>query len=336
MKLKRYYYGAMGLLPMQLLLKTSPANSVFPYHHIVSDESVPHIINLYPYKNARQFRQDLDFLLKYFEPVTPSDLVHYIQLNQKLPEKKFLLSFDDGFREINDVIVPILHSKGIPAIFFINPAFIDNKQMFYRNKISIILGVLQNRNSSILKQIAKILSVPNESFDDLKSALLSIRHTDKFRLDEIAQILDISIDDYLKKNRPWLTTEELKKISSMGFCIGAHSWDHPYYQSVSLNDQVKQTIESCAYVRQFEPQVTTFSFPHFDKGLSQQLFDELLKPEYGIDLLFGIQNQKNEIHNRVVHRFNCERPDVAIGKQIKGVFMYSLIQKILNKQTIIR
>lgn len=317
-RLKKLYYNCTSLLPWQAL----PNDSIFPYHHVVSDEHVPHIKNLYPYKNVKQFKADLDFLLKHFEPIAPDDLIQYIHQHNRLPSKKFLLTFDDGFREVHEIIAPILKAKSIPAIFFINPAFIDNKEMFYRNKISLILEKCKDKKK--------------DDYSAYREQLLKIREDKKDTLDEIASELGISFDDYLREKKPWLTSKEVAGLAQQGFTIGGHSWNHPYYQSLSLEEQIKQTTESCDYIRQFQQKHITFSFPHSDANLSQQLFDKLLKSEYGIDLLFGIQNQKNEIHNKMIHRFNCERPNIEIDQQVKGMLIYSLIQKLLNKQRVYR
>jgi peptidoglycan/xylan/chitin deacetylase (PgdA/CDA1 family) len=335
--LKKFYYSSTELFPLQFLLRTSPVKSVFPYHHIVSDEYVPHIANLYPYKNTKEFKEDLDFLLKNFEPIDPTDLIVFVEQNRCLPEKKFLLSFDDGFKEIHEVVAPILRSKGIPALFFINPAFIDNKEMFYRNKISVLLGEIKKRQEpAVLKKIKEIVSAPSEDYPHIRSELIKIRQTTNVKLDEIADVLDVSFEEYLEKNRPWLTTEELKDLITQGFYLGGHSWNHPYYQTLSLSEQVKQTIDSCNYIRQFQNVKTTFAFPHFDTDLSQDLFDRLLKGDNKIDLLFGTQNQKNEINNKMVHRFNCERPGLPIDRQVKGILLYSTLQGLFNKRNIIR
>jgi peptidoglycan/xylan/chitin deacetylase (PgdA/CDA1 family) len=335
--LKRFYYGGTTFLPLQFLLRTSPVKSVFPYHHIVSDEDVPHISNLYSYKNTTEFKKDIDFLLKNFEPIHPTDLINFIERHHQLPQKKFLITFDDGFKEIYEVVAPVLKSKGVPAIFFINPAFIDNKEMFYRNKISVVLGEIKSQiKSSVLKRIAEMLSASSEEYVEIRKALVTIKQTDKAKLDEVATVLELSFEKYLQEKRPWLTTQELKELSSQGFYFGGHSWDHPYYQTLSLEEQMKQTVDSCNYIKQFQNHKTTFAFPHFDIDLTQQLFDQLLTGENKIDLLFGTQNQKNEINNKMIHRFNCERPGLPIDQHVKGVLLYSILQKLSNKQNIIR
>src|SRR5690606_23514350 len=98
---------------------------------------LPHIGHLYPYKNETQFVKDLLYLKNNFEAIHPDELLNYIVKNNNLPKNKFLLSFDDGFKEVHSVVAPILKQHQLPALIFINPKFIDNGELFYRNKLSL-------------------------------------------------------------------------------------------------------------------------------------------------------------------------------------------------------
>ena len=325
--LKSIYYSCSAALPLALLKKFSPPLCLFPYHHIVSDEEVLHIKYLYDYKNVSQFTKDLEILLKNYLPISPGELIKNIREKNKLPENTFLLTFDDGFREVHDVIAPLLEAKGIPAIFFINPAFIDNKKLFYRSKASLLIHeLLKNKNNEpLLTDVANLLNTNNQSVDELIAAIKKLKSKDEEIMDSLAVEFSLSFDDYLRDQSPFLTSGQLTSLSERGFTIGAHSWDHPYYNELSLNDQITQTLTSCRYVKEkVNPLNTTFSFPYYDTSLSQQLFDALKKED--IDLLFGIQNQKDELYNNVVHRFNAERPDVSFDSQLKGLLLYLAIQ----------
>lgn len=330
--LKSIYYNCSSALPLALLKKLSPSTCLLPYHHIVSDDDVLHIKYLYDYKNVSQFTNDLDILLKNFKPVSPDDLIDNIHRQKKLPANTFLLTFDDGFREVHDVIVPLLEAKGIPAIFFINPAFIDNKKLFYRSKASLLIHeLLANKNNEgLLDDVAHVLNSSVKSADELIILIKKLKKEDEETMDILATEFSLSFDDYLKKQRPFLTSEQLISLSRKGFTIGAHSWDHPHYDELSLADQIAQTVTSCNYVKEkVNPAKTTFSFPYYDTDLPQQLFDALKKED--IDLLFGIQNQKGELYNNVVHRFNAERPGVSFDNQLKGMLLYLAIQSKTGK-----
>ena len=48
-------------------------------------------------------------------------------------------ALDDGLSGCHRYIAPLLRKKGIPASFFLNNRFIDNKSLFYRYKASLLV-----------------------------------------------------------------------------------------------------------------------------------------------------------------------------------------------------
>jgi hypothetical protein len=50
----------------------------------------------------------MELLLRYYHPITIDDVLVYARSGDRLPEKSFFLSFDDGLRENYDIIAPIL------------------------------------------------------------------------------------------------------------------------------------------------------------------------------------------------------------------------------------
>jgi peptidoglycan/xylan/chitin deacetylase (PgdA/CDA1 family) len=336
---KKIYYAISSLLPTELVKAITPSTTLLPYHHLVSDHEVLHVKHLYPYKNVNQFKTDLDFLLKHLKPVSVTDVVEAVKTGKNLSPNSFLLTFDDGFREVHEIIAPILLQKGVPAIFFINPAFIDNRELFYRSKISLLIEeVLKLTEKNI--NWTSINSVCNSKLIQTKDGLIqfikSITNANKEVLDDLAALLSVSFTNYLQTVKPFLSTEQLNDLSKQGFSIGAHSWDHPYYHLLSVDEQLKQTVSSGNYVtKEFQQPHKLFSFPHEDTSLSQLFFDRL-KQEWDADILFGIQNQKLEQQNKTLHRFNAERPGLPMSRQLNGVLLLMLFQKLTGKNTVTR
>ena len=79
-----------------------------------------------------------------------------------------------------------------------------------------------------------------------------------------------------------------------------------------------------------------FSFPHMDTEVTQDFFDQMATEYPGIDAFFGIQNQKQELQNKMLHRFNAERPHLPMNKQLNGILMLILLQKLFKKQNVKR
>ena len=92
-------------------------------------------------ENSFPYESSVWSVIKY-KPITTFELKKFITENSALPKNAFLLSFDDGLKEVFTTIAPILLKKGVPASFFINPCFIDNNELFYRYKISLLIFIL--------------------------------------------------------------------------------------------------------------------------------------------------------------------------------------------------
>lgn len=215
---------------------------LFPYYHTVSDVRLAHISNIYPIKSVKQFENDLEYLCKYYYPVS-AETVYNIIRYQKKPEKPcFHLTFDDGLKEIYTVIAPILEKKGIPATFFINTGFINNKALFYRYKVSLVIEEL-NANPQLIKNISATTGIKSTNLSIIKKQLLSLTYNQSKLIDEIASALNIDFESYLCKHAPYLNEDEIKTLKSKGFQIASHSVDHPNFKDISIDEQ-KDRIEN--------------------------------------------------------------------------------------------
>jgi len=246
-----------------------------PFYHAVAEQPLPHIQHLYTMKTVKEFQKDLDFLLKHFEPID-AETLHHFHIQKIAPRKPvFHLTFDDGLKEIYDIVAPILLQKGVPATFFVNSGFVDNKTLFYRYHASLAVEELLQKG--ILTQL-------------LKTEILSCSYHNKNDL--FLYFSQQQVDNFLKNEKPYLTVEQIQTLSAQGFTIGAHSVDHPYYYEIPYDEQVLQTLRSLEFVSSIVNQkLRLFAFPFTDFNISKQFFEEL-KPF--VDLSFGTANLKND------------------------------------------
>ena len=73
---------------------------------------------------------------------------HYFEVdsvknNTILPKNSFMITFDDGFRELYDIVAPILQEKKLTATIFLTRNYLDNAELGYDNKKSLILEQLK-------------------------------------------------------------------------------------------------------------------------------------------------------------------------------------------------
>ena len=189
-----------------LLSKLTQQNLVCPFYHTISDTHLPHIQNLYSVQSVKKFKSDIDTYLKLYQPIDLQSLIDIVVHKQPIKKRIFFLSFDDGLREVYDVIYPILKQKGIPATIFLNSAFIDNKELFYRYKVSLLIDNLTNENTKILAQEFNL----NATKYEVKNFLLALNYSQQEHINSIAKILNIDFNDFLLQKKPYLTTIQIK------------------------------------------------------------------------------------------------------------------------------
>jgi peptidoglycan/xylan/chitin deacetylase (PgdA/CDA1 family) len=329
---KQFYFGAVSRLNLDWLQKKSPIPYIIPYHHLVSDEKVPHIQSLYAFKNSRQFEEDLDFLLTNFEPLTLTELISRVKEKKHVKKKGFLITFDDGLRQMYEVAVPILLKKGVPAAMFINPAFIDNQEIFYDLKKGLMLDKISRSGIQLpsLRQFEEIFGGKINSSAHLEEKIRSINYLNRGITDSLGKLLEIDFQVFANRERPFITTAEVWDLIKKGFHIGSHSLDHPLYSLLPEKEQIRQTVESADWVaRKFNLSYKAFAFPHSDRGVKNSFFEKLLdNNEAKLDLILGNSRGMLENHPDVCHRFIGENPDLSAEKMAKAILAYGVINKI--------
>lgn len=292
-----------------------------PFYHVVSNQQLPHILN-YPYLNEKQFEKELDYFLKSFTPVSLEELYNNPHTNKKI----FHLSFDDGLRECAEIAAPILLKKGVPATFFINSGFVDNKALFHRYKASLVLSEMQSHPDSEAESLLSKNSITSEN-------ILQTNFAQRHILDEAAELLELDFGTFSQENKPYLSTVQIKDLSQKGFTIGGHSHKHPEFWKISEKKQLKHVRKSMKWVSEnINPTIKAFAFPYTDDGVSTS-FIQKLKDENICDITFGTAGVKYDEVNSHFQRYAAEGKG-DFKENLKTEFVYYKLRKILGKATV--
>ena len=311
-----------------ILRLISKQRIILPFYHSISDFPPVHIKNLYKVKTVKDFIKDLNFLLKYYEPLDYFEFVDIASGKKKLKKPGFLLSFDDGLSEFYHIIAPLLLQKGIPAICFLNSAFIDNKGLFFRYKASLLIEKY-TQNPSLFEKTGILTDEKN-----IQKFLLSVDYQNKEVLDKIAGKLDVDFKDYLMQNKPYLSSEQIEELIRQGFYFGSHSIDHPEYRFLNIEDQVRQTIESVEFIiSKFNLDYKIFSFPFTDYGLKREFFDKIAS---SVDYTFGCAGIKADEISFNFQRIAFENTGLSAREIHNAEILYYIAKSFFNKNTIRR
>nr|WP_039447496.1 polysaccharide deacetylase family protein [Pedobacter glucosidilyticus] len=322
-----------SMLPFKKIISTGDRNLILPLYHTVSDNSILHVKHIYPYKKISEFKKDIDFLLKHYAPISCLELKEFLNKGQSVSRPCFMLSFDDGMKEFYDIIAPILIEKGVPAICFLNTAFLNNKELFYRHKASLLVEhILSNK-----KKIEQNINLKKyKNYSTLNNYILSIKYNNRFELDILAKELEYDYEDYLKVNQPYLNNQQINSLQKQGFHFGAHSIDHPNFNVISEEEQFLQIKNSVNQVtKAFDIDYKFFSFPFTDKGLKNNLFYKINNDNI-IDMSFGTSGFSKETFKTHKHRISFEYEGISAKEVISLHVVLDLVRSFAGKNRIKR
>lgn len=328
-----YGHKICALIPLDVWHRLLDVDLVIPHWHLVSDSNVPHVSGLYKFRNVRQFKADLEFFLQNYTPVSLQDIINHLSGGDELPKRSFIPTFDDGFREIYDVIAPTLRMQGIPAVFLLITSAIDNRELCYPQKKSLIIHTLDSLGDSQAKEeVVRVLNKSGVKGLDIVSRIRSIHYRQRQILDELGTVLECDFPSYISSVQPYLTSEQIRGLIKMGFDIGAHSIDHPLYLELDLDEQLAQTLGSMKWLSsKFQYNCRCFSFPYHDAGISPAFFQRAFS-DGNLQVSFGDGGLLRSGHPRNMPRFGMERTDLPAAQLLARQFWKGYFSKAFNSQ----
>jgi len=317
---------------MEWVRPLSGVSLVVPFYHMVSDAYVPHVSHLYRFRTVAEFQSDLEFFTRNFTPVSLNDIVSALNGTRALPRSCVHLTFDDGFREMHDVVAPLLQRGGVPATFFLTTAFLDGGGMAHHNEISVLLDRIESQppSGTKLAGLEPFLPAPQGGASSLRDRMLSIPYTEKSRVRSLAEILEVDLNQYVRENRPHLTAREVTTLVRQGFAIGAHSHDHPLYSSLSLSEQLTQTRTSMELLEQFDFRPKAFAFPHNDDGVQGEFFTAVFS-ERLLEVSFGTSGFVSHYHPRNIERATMEKTSAPASQILAKQFVRAAYHRLRSR-----
>ncbi len=321
-----------NFFPVNQLINLTSQKVLLPFYHTISNRKLEHICNLYDIRSEKLFEEDIDYLCKYFMPVSMNDLYDVVYQNKRVSKPILHISFDDGLSEIYSIVAPVLEKKGIPATFFINTDFIDNQALFYRFKVSIIIEKYKN-NKKRAEEISKLLNVKSLLDKNIYAALYNLTFNDLSVIESVAKILGIDFKDYLLKEQPYLSTGQVFDLLNKRFTIGSHSKCHPFFKDINLEERKKQIVESFEFLKlKFDIRNYYFSFPFSDKDIGVD-FLQWMYHDQNCKLSFGTSGLKKDFYKYHLHRIPFDRTLKPARDIIKSEYLYYIVKAFFNRNT---
>jgi peptidoglycan/xylan/chitin deacetylase (PgdA/CDA1 family) len=223
----------------------------------------------------REFETALRFLTTHYVPVHLHDILTDCD-GQGLPPRALLVTFDDAYASVAEWAAPLCRQFGVPAVFFVNAAFLDNQCLAPDNLVCYVANVLGMETIN-----TAVRAVPGRETLQLQSVAdvfgrffpaISLVEREVF-LDALRQLAHISENRIANEAKLYLTSKQLCDLTHFDFEIGNHTYTHTHCRSFSRQDFVsevdrnKEELEALSGTK-----IRSFSQPY---GSSKDLTHEL-------------------------------------------------------------
>jgi len=244
------------------------------FHNISATQS-PFTTGIRVSMTPEEFEKALMFLTAHYTPVHLQDVLTDCD-GRGLPPRAVLVTFDDAYASVAAYAAPLCRQFGVPAVFFVNAAFLDNQRLAPDNLVCYVANVIGMNTIN-----AAVRTVPGHESAHLQSLAevfgrffpaISLAERDLF-LDALRQLSSVTESRMAKEVGLYLTTKQLRDLASFDFEIGNHTYTHSYCRLFSQQDFSSEVDRNKAELEALSgTKVRSFSQPY---GSSKDLTPEL-------------------------------------------------------------
>ena len=238
----------------------SKSLSIVMYHYVrpIANSSYPNIKGL----EVDGFKRQLDYFQENNSIVSAEDVIDASYNSKKLPANPVWLTFDDGYKDHIDYVLPELKKRGLQGSFFPPARPIIKGSLLDVNAIHFILGGMPDEKILIssLKEECLNHGISEKEYNNLMDSMdkksrydtesvvffkgllqrelpLEIRRSIVSKL-FMKFVRVTSENDFCQEL--YMSEDDIKKLISEGMYVGSHTYNHFWLSSFNYNLQLKE------------------------------------------------------------------------------------------------
>lgn len=235
---------------------------VLNYHRIL--QSADPFLDSEP--DIETFHWQMELLASCFNVMPLAEALDCLT-KERMPPRAVCISFDDGYRSVHDLALPILKKFALPATVFVTSGYIDGDNMWNDRIIEAVqrlpAGELDLREMGLGMHSVRRMA-------DRKVTVNRLTEMSKYLPPKARADLPKKLEELVGNNLGrglMLTGEMVSSLAQQGMEIGAHTVSHPILMSLEDEDAQyeirgsKQQLEAIT-----EKPVHLFAYPNGKLG----------------------------------------------------------------------
>ena len=237
------------------------------YHYVrpIKNSQYPGIKGL----ELEGFKRQLDYLSDRYSLITAEELIAYSLGREDLPINACYLTFDDGYKDHIEYVMPELLARNIQGSFFPPAYAIEKREMLDVNAIHFILASTLDTEGLVieLNQACLELGLTRSDLDSLQKFMATKSRYDPSEIIYIKRLLQhalpkdirsIIIADLFKKyvgksqvefsEELYMSLTDIKDLINNGMYVGSHGCTHAWLNKESRSGQLKEISRSLKFL----------------------------------------------------------------------------------------
>lgn len=215
---------------------------------------------------AAEFARVLANYLEWFKFLPLDEAVERMQRGS-LPSRAAAITFDDGYAEWFEHIVPLLSAHGVPATFFITSNQLGKKEPFWHERIAHAVAARAPGKLPTGFDWGRVEIGSRDA--DIANTIVAVQEKLKYQPLAEREAAIALLEDGIARNeafRPF-TAADIIRLRDAGFQIGGHSRNHPILSRCTPAEALDE-IGGCKEELEgiLRQPVTQFAYPNGRPG----------------------------------------------------------------------
>jgi len=305
------------------------------YHYVRRE---PPGLPFFRYLHVDDFKRQLDWLQQRF-PFPGWDEVRAARSAGSVPDG-VVLTFDDGFMDHHEHVMPELLSRGLWGIFYIPTSPLASGKILDVHRIQLLLGRLGGVAAmDALENMIDDSMIPDQKRADFRKLTYPRQDNDEATVrfkrilnyyisyDHRGRVMDSLFDavfgqKFRNASSLYMDENQIRDLAYNGMVIGSHGVNHLVFSKLSSPDQQSEISQSLSLLGSITGgPVETFCYPYGGSHTYTAETEEILEDN---DILFTFDVDGRDVSDRDIRqrphalpRYDCNQfphGEARIGK----------------------
>ncbi|AKT43425.1 polysaccharide deacetylase family protein [Chondromyces crocatus] len=225
-----------------------PILGVFTYHRIAEPDGVGEFDTGVAEATARELREQIALIKAHCTALSLSELRQGLR-GGHLPPNPVLITFDDGYRDCHDVVLPILRDAGVSATFFIPTIYPGAGRIFWWDRVHLTLRRCRREVVELAYPVPLVLHptrAPRAAADRITAAIKRTPGVDIERcLAELERATDVTlgVDEERKLAQATIMDwPHIRALRAAGMDVQSHGHRHCVLNTMSPDEARRDLI----------------------------------------------------------------------------------------------